>query len=238
MRIPCIWVFTHDSIHVGEDGPTHQPIEQLSALRSIPDLLVFRPCDANETMEMWRHLMTLIDEPAAVVLTRQAVPTLDRTRYASAAGLHRGGYIIAGDENVHPEVILMASGSEVSLMLEAHEALSKQGVKVRSLSIPCIWLFKTQPAEYMTKVLPPTCRARVSIEAGRQDLWSGLVGLDGEHIGMNTFGISGPQKQVLGLMGFTLEKVLEVAMRVKEGNPLSIYDSTAKSPRKRRKVWA
>merc|ERR1719272_2563635 len=110
MKLPCIWVYTHDSVFVGEDGPTHQPIEQLSALRSIPDLLVFRPCDANETLEMWKHLMTLYDEPAAVVLSRQALPTLDRTKYGAAAGLHRGGYIIAGDENEHPEVILMASG--------------------------------------------------------------------------------------------------------------------------------
>lgn len=238
MRLPCIWIFTHDSIGVGEDGPTHQPVEQLSALRAIPDLLVFRPCDANETLEMWKHLMTIVDEPAAVVLTRQAVPTLDRSKYGSAYGLHKGGYIIAGDENEHPEVILMASGSEVPLMLQAHEALVAKRVKVRSLSIPCMWLFKAQPEEYVEKVLPSSCRARVTIEAGRREGWSGLVGLDGEHIGMDTFGLSGPQKKVQEAMGFTVERVLEVCMRVKEGkSPCHRQGQREHSPRKRRKVW-
>jgi len=237
MRLPCIWVFTHDSISVGEDGPTHQPVEQLSALRSIPNLLVFRPCDANETLEMWRHIARLEDVPAAVVLTRQDVPTLDRTKYASVDGLHKGAYIIAGgDEN--PDLILMSSGSEVSLMLQAHEILCAQGVKVRSLSIPCLGLFKIQDDAYIKKLLPNSCRARVSIEAGRRDHWAGLVGLDGEHIGMKTFGESGPQKQVMQSFGFTPEQIVTVAKRVIEGKPLSIPSRASKATVKRRKVCA
>jgi len=237
MQLPCIWVFTHDSISVGEDGPTHQPVEQLSALRSIPNLLVFRPCDANETLEMWRHIAKLEEEPAAVILTRQDVPTLDRTKYASAEGLHCGAYIIAGGDE-HPDIILMSSGSEVELMLRAHEILSGKGVKVRSLSVPCLGLFKTQPDEYIHKLLPLKCRARVSIEAGRRDQWAALVGLDGEHIGMKSFGESGPQKEVMERKGFTPEQIVKVATRVLEGNPLSMASRIPKEPRKRRRVSA
>merc|ERR1719361_91416 len=148
MGTPCIFIYTHDSISIGEDGPTHQPIEQLSALRSIPHLLVFRPCDANETGEMWRHIVTLVDEPASAILSRQPLPTLDRSKYMPATGLHRGAYIIAESsccEDEEPELILMASGSEVSLMLEVHEQLQTKGVKIRSLSVPCIGLFMMQP---------------------------------------------------------------------------------------------
>lgn len=237
MRQACIWVFTHDSIALGEDGPTHQPVEQLSSLRSIPNLLVFRPCDANETVEMWRHIATLEEEPAAVVLTRQDVPTLDRTKYAPADGLHSGGYIIAGGEE-QPEIILMSSGSEVHLMLQAHELLHAQGVKVRSISMPCIGLFKTQPDSYIRKLLPDSCRARVSIEAGRRDQWAALVGLDGEHIGMRTFGESGPSSQLLPKMGFSADEVMTVARRVLAGVPLSIASRALKPASKRRKVCA
>jgi transketolase len=237
MKLPCIWIFTHDSISVGEDGPTHQPVEQLGALRGIPELLVFRPCDANETVEMWRNLATLT-ESAAVVLTRQAVPTLDRSKYAPASGLHQGAYIIAGAEHEKPELILMSSGSEVSLMLEAHEALQAEGVKVRSLSIPCIGIFKLQPDEYIQKLLPDSCRARVSIEAGRRDVWASLVGLDGEHIGMKRFGESGPMKQVQQRHGFTVEGVVQSAKRVMEGKARSLHSRFAQSERKRRKVCA
>jgi len=237
MRLPCIWIFTHDSISVGEDGPTHQPVEHLSALRSIPNLLVFRPCDANETLEMWRHVTKLEDCPAAVVLTRQDLPTLDRTKYGPAEGLHQGAYIIAGGEE-HPDLILMASGSEVWLMLQAHEILVAQGVKVRSLSVPCIGLLKTQSDAYIKKLLPDSCRARVSIEAGRRDQWAALVGLDGEHIGMKKFGESGPMKQVLENFGFTPEQVVVVARRVLEGKPESIASRAAKATVKRRKVCA
>lgn len=238
MSLPCIWIFTHDSISVGEDGPTHQPVEQLSALRSIPNLLVFRPCDANETVEMWRHLVTLCDVPAAVVLTRQAVPTLDRLKYAPAAGLHRGAYIISGGEEEHPDIILMSAGSEVSLMLEAHAILSAEGVKVRSISVPCLGLFKQQTDEYIQKLLPDSCRARVSVEAGRRDQWAALVGLDGEHIGMTSFGESGPQKEVLARNGFTVGNVLLIARRVLEGKAESLHSRRTNSEGKRRKVVA
>jgi len=234
MRVPSIFVFTHDSISVGEDGPTHQPIEQLSAMRSIPNLLVFRPCDANETLEMWRHIMTLVDEPAACVLTRQPVPTLDRSKYAPASGLHQGAYIIAG-ESKEPELILMASGSEVGLMLGAHKVLEESGVRVRSLSVPCIGLFKTQPNEYIQRLLPNGCRARVSIEAGRRDQWASLVGLDGEHVGTISFGASGPCKQVMEGAGLTTEKVVEAARRVVGGNAKSL-ESRMVNGAKRRKV--
>jgi len=235
MSLPCVWIFTHDSVSVGEDGPTHQPVEQLSALRSIPNLLVFRPCDANEVVEMWKHVVTLAENPAAVVLTRQAVPTLDRSKYASASGLHHGAYIIAGGQD-DPEIILMASGSEVSLMLEAHEALHSQGIKVRSLSVPCMGLFKMQSDEYIKKLLPDCCRPRISIEAGRRDQWASLVGLDGEHVGMKSFGVSGPCTQVLERKGFTVDKVLEAARRALDGKALSMQSRAGNVPHKRREV--
>eukprot|EP00928_Gymnodinium_smaydae_P024607 TRINITY_DN19869_c0_g1_i1.p1 TRINITY_DN19869_c0_g1~~TRINITY_DN19869_c0_g1_i1.p1 ORF type:complete len:734 (-),score=86.67 TRINITY_DN19869_c0_g1_i1:261-2462(-) len=234
MRAPCIWIFTHDSIGIGEDGPTHQPIEQLSALRSIPDLVVFRPCDANEVAESWRHLMTLY-QPAAVVLSRQALPTLDRAKYGSAALTHRGAYIIAGREDEIPDLILMASGSEVSLMLEAHEVLESEGVKVRSLSVPSIGLLKSQPPDYVKKLLPDACRARISIEAGRRDQWASLIGLDGEHIGMYTFGVSGPMKEVLKEKGFTVSNILDVGRRVLRGK---VESMPPRPPLKRRRVCA
>eukprot|EP00929_Paragymnodinium_shiwhaense_P028029 TRINITY_DN16324_c0_g1_i3.p1 TRINITY_DN16324_c0_g1~~TRINITY_DN16324_c0_g1_i3.p1 ORF type:complete len:739 (-),score=133.82 TRINITY_DN16324_c0_g1_i3:291-2507(-) len=239
MRVPSIWIFTHDSVSVGEDGPTHQPIEQLSALRSIPELLVFRPCDANETLEMWKHILPLKDEPAAVVLTRQNVPTLDRSKFASAEGLHKGAYVIAGDADATPEVILLASGSEVHLMLEAHGELAAQGVKVRSISIPCFGRFKQQPDEYIAKLLPDVCRARVSVEAGRRDQWSALVGLDGEHIGMASFGESGPGDKVLQKRGLTAENIVKAARRSMAGksNSLESRGSHGRAP-KRRKVCA
>lgn len=242
MQVPSIWIFTHDSICVGEDGPTHQPIEQLTALRSIPNLLVFRPCDANETLEMWRHIATLDNEPAAAILSRQALPTLDRseaTGYAPAEGLHKGAYIIAGSIDEKPDVILMASGSEVSLMLEAHTRLRKEGVKVRSLSVPCFGIFKTQSEEYIQALLPLSVRARVSIEAGRRDAsWASVVGLDGEHIGTVTFGESGPCKQVLEGAGFTADKVIEAAKRCMEGKARSTPSRAdpSKAPKRRRVI--
>jgi transketolase len=238
MGMPCIWVFTHDSISVGEDGPTHQPIEQLSALRSIPNLLDFRPCDANETLETWRHVMTLQDEPAAIVLSRQACPTLDRTKYSSADGLHRGAYIIAGKSEEEPDVILMAAGSEVGLMLEAHEGLTAEGVKVRSLSIPSFALFKQQTDDYIRNLLPDSCRARVSIEAGRRDQWAALVGLDGEHVGLISFGASGKEAAVRKDRGFTPKHVMEAARRSMEGQARSIASRASIRPQKRRKVSA
>jgi len=214
MEVPSIWIFTHDSIGVGEDGPTHQPVEHLVALRSIPGLLTFRPCDANEVLEMWRYIAMLKHEPVAVVLSRQAVPTLDRSVYAKASGLTKGAYVIAGSLDQMPDVILMATGSEVSLMLDAHDVLSKEGIKVRSLSFPCMELFKNQAAEYIRSTLPPSCRARVSIEAASRDSWGVFVGLDGESVSMLTFGSSAPCKTLQKDFGFTVDKVVAAAKRV------------------------
>eukprot|EP00933_Yihiella_yeosuensis_P026162 TRINITY_DN20298_c0_g1_i1.p1 TRINITY_DN20298_c0_g1~~TRINITY_DN20298_c0_g1_i1.p1 ORF type:complete len:711 (-),score=121.64 TRINITY_DN20298_c0_g1_i1:406-2463(-) len=240
MEVPCIWVFTHDSIGVGEDGPTHQPIEQLGSLRSTPALQVFRPCDANEVLEMWKLVMTYQDEPAVIVLSRQPLATLDRSKYGPAAGVTRGAYVLAeADPSVLPEVILMASGSEVHLMLEAHDALAADGVKVRSVSMPCMELFKHQPQEYIEKVLPDKCRARVSIEASRRDSWGTFIGLDGEHVGMITFGASGPIKTITSALGFTRAHVVAAAKRVISGKPRTI-ESRANVAKawKRRKIAA
>mmetsp|Transcript_3217 Transcript_3217/g.7237 ORF Transcript_3217/g.7237 Transcript_3217/m.7237 type:complete len:740 (-) Transcript_3217:68-2287(-) len=218
MEIPSIWVFTHDSVGVGEDGPTHQPIEQLSALRSIPGLLTFRPCDANEVMETWKYIAQLTHEPAVVVLTRQPVPTLDRTIYGDVAGVQKGGYILSDCEGV-PELILIATGSEVTLMLESHKALQKDGVRVRSVSMPCSELFRHQSAEYVSSVLPDSCRARISIEAATRDNWGSFIGLDGEHIGMITFGSSAPHKRLQEELGFTVDAVKQAAARVMTKKP-------------------
>lgn len=192
-------------------------------------MMVYRPCDTNETAQCWGNLMTLEDAPAALVLTRQAVPTVDRSRFGKADGVHRGGYIIAGpgsdgdDENsIPPEVILMSSGSEVHVMLEAHEELEAKGVRVRSLSIPCMELFRAQPQEYLAQLLPNECRARVSVEAGLSDHWTALVGVDGEHVGLNSFGLSGPGKEVVKAMGMTSQSVLAAAQRVMECRPRSM----------------
>merc|ERR1711904_632612 len=213
MKVGSIWIFTHDSIGVGEDGPTHQPTEQLIALRTIPDLLTFRPCDANEVLEMWKYSMPLQGQPVVFALSRQAVPTLDRTKYAPASGLTKGAYKIAGN-NVEPELILMASGSEVSLMLEAHDHLDAEGVKVWSISMPCMELFLQQSEEYQNTLLPRTCRARVSIEAATRESWGFFLGLDGEHVGVNRFGASAPIKALQKEYGFTKEAVLAAAKRV------------------------
>jgi len=213
MEIPCVWIFTHDSIGVGEDGMTHQPIEHLAALRSIPGLLTFRPGDANETLEMWKYIMPLKKHPAAVVLSRQNMPTLDRNKYAKASNLSKGAYIlteVAGSV----ELILLASGSEVSLMLEAYEQLAAEGVKVRAVSVPCMELFMRQSVEYKESVLPNACRARVSIEAAEGISWHRLIGLDGAHVGMETFGASAPLKDLLSEFGFTAPQIVGTAMKV------------------------
>jgi len=227
MELPCIWIFTHDSIGVGEDGPTHQPVEQLSSLRSIPGLLTFRPSDANEVLEMWRYIILLKEEPVAVVLSRQAVPTIDRTKYASAAGVGRGAYVLCQSGDGLPELIFMATGSEVSLMLETHDVLAKEGVKVRSVSFPCLELFLRQPQEYQEDVLPRGCRARVSIEAAVKASWGSLIGLDGEHVGMITFGLSGPAKKLQQELGFTIQAVTAAAHRVMANEPRTVAHESA-----------
>jgi HAD superfamily hydrolase (TIGR01509 family) len=217
MQLGSIWIFTHDSLGVGEDGPTHQPTEQLIALRSIPGLLTFRPCDANEVLEMWKYSMPLKKQPVVFSLSRQPLPTLDRTKYGPASGLRKGAYKIAGND-CEPELILMSSGSEVSLMLQAHEHLDAQGVKVWSISVPCIELFMQQSKEYQNILLPPTCRARLSIEAATHHSWGFLTGLDGEHVGIESFGASAPIKCVQKEFGFTKEAVLAAAERVMDKN--------------------
>jgi transketolase len=211
MEIPVIAIFTHDSIGVGEDGPTHQPVEQLASLRAIPSLLVIRPGDANEVVEAWRTIMPLRHEPVALVLTRQAVPTLDRTRYAPASGVARGGYVLADAADGDPEVILMASGSEVSLVVSAYEALAADGVRARVVSMPCWELFDEQPQEYRDSVLPPSVTARVAVEQAATMGWDRYVGSGGAVIGMHTFGHSAPLKALLGMFGFTPDAVERVA---------------------------
>ncbi len=210
MDQPVIYVFTHDSIGLGEDGPTHQPIEQLMSLRSIPRLVVIRPADANETAEAWRVAMESKERPVALVLTRQAVPTFDRTKYASAQGLRRGAYVLA-DSSGEPQVILMATGSEVQLCLQAHEHLAAEGIRSRVVSMPSWELFKQQTQQYQDSVLPPQVRARVAVEAGTGLGWREYVGLAGRVVARYDFGASAPIKDLLTHFGFTPERVAEEA---------------------------
>lgn len=211
MELPVIYVFTHDSIGVGEDGPTHQPIEQLPSLRATPGLYVVRPCDANEVAEAWRFVMPLRHQPAVLVLSRQALPTLDRSKYASATGLARGAYILADAAGGKPDVILMGTGSEVSLCVEAYEALTAEGIKARVVSMPCWERFEEQDSSYRDEVLPPSVKARVSVEQAATFGWSRYVGDSGEAIGMTTFGASAPLKALLKEFGFTVERVVASA---------------------------
>lgn len=210
MEIPAIYIFTHDSIGVGEDGPTHQPIEQLISLRAIPQLLVIRPADGNEVAEAWRVIMTIQDHPVVLILSRQPLPTVDRTKYAPASGLQKGAYILA-DSDGTPEVILMATGSEVQLCVAAYEQLKSEGVKARVVSMPCWELFERQSDEYKNSVLPSSVRARVAVEAGSNLGWRGYVGLDGRIIARREFGASAPLKELLKQFGFTVEKVVAEA---------------------------
>jgi transketolase len=211
MELPVIYVFTHDSIGVGEDGPTHQPVEQLAALRAIPGLVVIRPGDANEVAEAWRVLMQFHHEPAALSLSRQNLPTLDRSRFAAATGVCHGGYVLADSAGADPEVILMASGSELALCVEAYERLSADGVRVRLVSMPSMELFDRQGAEYRAGVLPPAVKARVAVEQAVAQGWEKYVGASGAVIGMDSFGASAPLKDVQRHFGFTPENVIAAA---------------------------
>jgi transketolase len=213
MENPVMYIFTHDSIGVGEDGPTHQPIEQTVSLRAIPQLLVIRPGDANETAEAWRVMMTSKAHPVALILSRQPLPTLDRATYASAAGLNQGAYVLA-DSDGTPEVILMGTGSELQLCVAAHEQLKTDGVKSRVVSMPCWELFERQPEEYRASVLPPSVRARVAVEAGTSLGWRRYVGIDGRIIARREFGASAPLKELLKHFGFTVENVVAAAREV------------------------
>jgi transketolase len=214
MELPVIHIFTHDSIGLGEDGPTHQPVEHLASLRAIPGLNVIRPCDANEVAEAWRVAMDRSHGPVALVLTRQDVPILDRDRYASADGLRRGGYVLADPPEGDPELILIATGSDVPLAVAAYEELSSDGVRARVVSLPSFHLFDRESDEYRESVLPPSVAARVAIEEASTLGWDRYVGPDGEMIGMHTFGSSAPLKDVLDRFGFTPERVVQTAREV------------------------
>ena len=211
MKLPVIYVFTHDSIGVGQDGPTHQPIEQLVALRSIPGLITLRPADANEVVEAWRVIIAMQHQPACLALTRQPLPTLDRTQYAPATGLAKGAYVLADAPDGKPGVILIATGSEVALCIEAFEQLKRDGVAARVVSMPSWELFEQQDQSYRDSVLPPAVTARVSVEMGSVIGWDRYAGPTGARIGMHTFGASAPLKGLLIRFGFTPAKVLAAA---------------------------
>src|SRR5271163_415322 len=211
MELPVIYVFTHDSIGVGEDGPTHQPIEQLAHMRAMPGLIVIRPADANEVREAWKVILQLHREPAVLVLTRQALPTIDRMKYPPASGLARGGYILADAPAGQPEVILIGTGSEVALCLEAYEQLSKEGVWARVVSMPSWELFDDQDNSYRDSVLLPSVKARVSVELASDFGWTKYTGSEGHNIGIETFGASAPLKQLLKKFGFNVENVVAAA---------------------------
>jgi transketolase len=212
MELPVFHVFTHDSIGVGEDGPTHQPVEQLLSLRGVPGLTVLRPADANEVREAYRVVMQLKNAPACLALSRQALPIFDRTKYAPASGLARGAYILADADQGAPQVILIGSGSEVQLCVKAHEQLKSRGIGSRVVSMPSWDLFEKQDQAYRDHVLPPHIRARVSVEQGSVIGWDRYAGSSGAIIGMHTFGASAPLKDLLTKFGFTPEKVLQAAL--------------------------
>ncbi len=211
MEIPVTHIFTHDSIGVGEDGPTHQPIEHLISLRAIPNLVVMRPCDANEVAEAWRVILTMPRQPVALILSRQALPTFDRKQFASASGLAQGAYVLADAEGGNPDVLLMATGSEVSLCVEAYEELTRQGIRARVVSMPSWELFERQSEEYRRTVLPPAVKARVAVEQASTFGWCRYVGIDGAILGMKTFGASAPLKVLQKEFGFSTDHVVEAA---------------------------
>jgi transketolase len=214
MEIPTIYVLTHDSIGLGEDGPTHQPIEQLASLRAMPHMIVMRPGDANEVVEAWKTIMPMKRNPVAMVLTRQALPTIDRTKYAPASGVAKGGYILADAQGGKPQVILIGTGSELSLCVSAYEKLTAEGVRARVVSMPSTDIFDMQDDEYKNAVLPPDVTARVSVEAGSVFGWERYVGLQGAIIGMTTFGGSAPIKDLMKKFGFTTDHVIQAAKDV------------------------
>jgi transketolase len=211
MELPVIYIFTHDSIGVGEDGPTHQPVEHLASLRAIPGLITIRPGDANEVTEAWRVILQLQHEPVVLVLSRQAMPTYDRTKYGAAAGVAQGAYVLADAPDGKPQVLLLASGSEVGLCMGAFDKLAAEGIAARVVSIPSWELFEKQSEEYRHRVIPPEITARVSVEQASTFGWSRYVGLNGVSIGMNTFGASAPLKELQKKFGFTEDHVVAAA---------------------------
>jgi transketolase len=214
MQLHVVYVFTHDSIGLGEDGPTHQPVEHVSSLRAIPNLIVIRPADANEAVEAWRFAVTYKNGPVLLALTRQKVPTLDRTEMAPASGLARGGYVLSETAGRSAELILIASGSEVELALGAKAELEKRGHAVRVVNMASFEIFEMQDQSYRDSVLPPTIRRRLAIEAGSPLSWYRWVGLDGDVIGMTTFGASAPYNDLLKHFGFTVDNVVDRALKL------------------------
>jgi transketolase len=211
MELPLITIWTHDSIFMGEDGPTHQPVEHLASLRAMPGMMVLRPADANEVVEAWRVIMRLKDRPVCLVLTRQALPTLDRTQYAAASGLSRGAYVLADAPDQRPDVLLLATGSEVALCMVAFEQLKTEGIKARVISMPSWELYERQSQEYRDSVLPPEVHARVAVEAASSFGWERYTGLNGSMLGINTFGLSAPMKVVAQHFGFDASHVVTAA---------------------------
>jgi transketolase len=214
MELPTIFVFSHDAMGDGEDGPTHQPVEQLISLRAIPGLVLFRPADANEVVEAYRYIVQLRHQPAAIALSRQPLPTFDRGKYASAAGVAHGAYVMADTPGGPPEIVLIASGSEASLVVEAHETLAAQGIRSRIVSMPSWDVFEHQPQSYRDDVLPPAVKARIAVEQGSVLGWDRYVGAGGRIIGMKTFGASAPLKELQRKFGFEPEKVVTAALEV------------------------
>lgn len=219
MKLPVVYVFTHDSIGVGEDGPTHQPVEHLASLRAMPDLDVIRPSDANELSVMWKYIMGLKDRPVALVLSRQAMPTLDRSKYASADGALKGAYILADSADI-PDVILIGTGSEIPLCLEAFDQLTNEGVMARVVSMPCSSLFQSQDKDYQESVLPRSVKARVIVEAGSTYGWHGYTGRQDDCgiFGLKSFGASAPSDDLFKEFGFTTERIVQVAKNIIKKN--------------------
>jgi len=213
MELPVIYIFTHDSIGVGQDGPTHQPVEQLISLRTIPGAIVLRPADANEVAEAWRVALRTSHTPIAFALSRQALPTIDRSKYGAASGLAKGAYVL-GDCEGTPQVILIGTGSEVQLCVGAYEALTAEGVRARVVSIPSWELFESQDQAYRESVLPSNVSARLAVEQASSIGWDRYVGPKGAVIAMHTFGASAPGAAVQKKFGFTPEKVLEAARKL------------------------
>jgi len=210
MELPVTYVFTHDSIAVGEDGPTHEPVEQVMSLRLMPFMRLIRPADANETAVAWKLAIESKKHPTALALTRQAVPTFDRTKYASAEGVRKGAYVFSDTQGT-PDVVLIGTGSELQLAVEAQDKLASEGVKARVVSMPCWDLFEDQSAEYKESVLPSAVRARVAVEAGIPIGWERYIGLEGRVVGQKQFGASGPAKEVFKHFGFTSDAVVKQA---------------------------
>jgi transketolase len=214
MGLPSIYVMTHDSIGLGEDGPTHQPVEHLASLRAMPGMKVIRPADANETVAAWRAALMRRDGPTVLALSRQNLPVIDRSRYAGADGLQLGAYVLSPEKGEQPQLILLGSGSEVSLCLAAQERLAEEGIDARVVSMPCWELFREQPDQYREQVLPSRVKARLAVEAASPQGWREWVGDQGGVIGISTFGASAPGKTVMEKYGFSVAGVVAEARRI------------------------